>query len=244
MVNILRTLDQRNLLPEIMDDPDLPEAEHLAALRGLAHINVLSGSSRILWSPLRQFLRSSGLNRIRLLDVASGGGDVPLHLGRRLRRVGFAFEVTGTDISPRAVASARCRAAAEESVHFDTLDVLREELPGGFDVVTCSLFLHHLSNEQSRQLLMKMANAAGRLLLVSDLVRSATNVLLVGIAARLLSRSYVVHFDGPQSVRAAFTLAELRELAAEVTSDGDEDGQRRFEGQDFLKYVRTCRDPD
>ena len=39
---------------------------------------------------------------------------------------------------------------------------------------------------------------------------------LAQIGCQLLSRSPVVHFDGPQSVRAAFTETEAKKLAAEA----------------------------
>lgn len=63
------------------------------------------------------------------------------------------------------------------------------------------------------RLLAAMKAAAGRLVLVSDLVRGRLNLGLVTAACRALSRSPVVHFDGPASVRAAYTPAELRALA-------------------------------
>ena len=46
--------------------------------------------------------------------------------------------------------------------------------------------------------------------------------LLAHVGTRLLSRSWVVHTDGPRSVAGAFTVAELRELAAEAGLVGAE----------------------
>src|SRR5919106_574491 len=80
--------------------------------------------------------------------------------------------------------------------------------PTGFDVVTCSLFLHHLSADEGIALLANMENAARRLVLVNDLARSPFNFVSVWLACRLLTRSPVVRFDGPASVRSAFTPAE------------------------------------
>jgi hypothetical protein len=58
-----------------------------------------------------------------------------------------------------------------------------------------------------------MGRAAGKLVLVNDLSRGTLNYVLVHIACRILSRSPVVRFDGPASVRAAFTPDEARRLA-------------------------------
>ena len=76
------SLPHRQRLPEIMDQPDLRPARHVGALRGLARVNFWSGSAGILWRPLSALARRLG-RPIRVLDAASGGGDVPLRLWRR-----------------------------------------------------------------------------------------------------------------------------------------------------------------
>ena len=95
------SLRQRNLQPEVMDQPDLDAGEHHHALEALARINRISFSPRILWRPIRRLCelrKKSGDSRpVRVLDVATGGGDVPVRIwqmalaaafpgrGRRLR---------------------------------------------------------------------------------------------------------------------------------------------------------------
>jgi hypothetical protein len=76
-----------------------------------------------------------------------------------------------------------------------------------------SLFLHHLDNGQAKRLLRAMAAAAGHLLVVNDLVRHAVTLMMVAVAARLVTRSDVVHVDASRSVRAGFTPSEIRRLA-------------------------------
>jgi 2-polyprenyl-3-methyl-5-hydroxy-6-metoxy-1,4-benzoquinol methylase len=117
-------------------------------------------------------------------------------------------------VSPRAVEFATARAAAEQAgIRFSVLDALADPLPEGFDVITCSLFLHHLAEEQGVLLLQAMAKAAKHLVLVSDLRRSAAGIALAHLAAWTLSGSDVVRVDGARSVRAAFTLHEATALA-------------------------------
>jgi hypothetical protein len=91
-----------------------------------------------------------------------------------------------------------------------------------YDVVMCSLFLHHLQREQARALLARMSDLADRLVLVNDLVRSPVGFVLAYAGTRLLSRSWVVHTDGPRSVEGAFTMTELRVLAEEAGLRGAE----------------------
>jgi 2-polyprenyl-3-methyl-5-hydroxy-6-metoxy-1,4-benzoquinol methylase len=151
-------------------------------------------------------------DRLRVLDVASGGGDIALGLWQAAKQHEVELRILGLDISATACthATERCRPAGR-SIVFQQSDVTSDSLPNGFDVVTCSLFLHHLEFAQAAHVLRKMA-AAGRVLIVSDLRRSAVGYALAQAACRVLTRSPIVRFDGPQSVANAFSLSEMRQL--------------------------------
>lgn len=198
---------------EVMDQPDLDQRLHQRALTGLARLNWLSGSVGLVWRPIAEL--GSQLRRpLSVLDLATGAGDIPLGLWRRARRAGLNLDICGVDVSRRAVEIARSRAQlAGAAVQFVELNVLDDELPLGFDVVVCSLFLHHLDGAEAVALLAKMAAATRHLVLVNDLVRSGLGLMAVYVATRLLTTSSVVRVDGPRSVRAAFTPDEARDLA-------------------------------
>jgi 2-polyprenyl-3-methyl-5-hydroxy-6-metoxy-1,4-benzoquinol methylase len=218
-------LRQRRREPEVMDQPGLDERRHHQALDGLARINWISASSLILWPPIRALCRArrqrGDPRPVRVLDVASGAGDVPIRTWRRARRKGFPLEVAGCDFNPVAVEHARRRAAERRAeVTFFPLDVLTQPLPTGYDVITCSLFLHHLDEDQAVVLLRKMREAAGALALVNDLIRSPAGWWLAYLGSRVLTRSPVVHTDGVLSVEAAFTMPEALELAHRAGWDG------------------------
>ena len=205
---------QRFREPEIMDDPVLDGSRHAVALRGLSRLNYLSRSAQILWSPLTVLARQLGRRQLRVLDVATGAGDVPVRLWHIAQRAGIDLEILGLDVSPRAVEFAAARAAAEKAaINFRVLDVLAGPLPDGFDVVTSSLFLHHLAEKQGVLLLQAMANATKHIVLVNDLRRSATGLALAHLAAWTLGGSDVVRVDGARSVRAAFRVCEAAALA-------------------------------
>ena len=212
-----RWLAERVCEPEVMDDPLLDRQRHFAALRGLARLNGLSASASILWSPIAQLARQLKVDRLRVLDVATGAGDLPLRLWRKARRANLQLDLHGVDISPQALEFARQNAeAAGASIEFSPLDVLNAELPRGYDVVISSLFFHHLDNRRAAGLLRGMADATNQLVLVNDLRRSVGGWMLAHAAARLFTRSDVVHTDAPLSVKAALTMNEIRELAAGV----------------------------
>lgn len=201
---------QRDLQPELMDDPALPADEHRRALAGLARLNAWSDSVGVLWPAVRKLAGELG-RPVKVLDVATGSGDVPLGLWKR---ADSKLELSACDISAVALDAAETRSrAAGASVNYFRADALAEPLPTGFDIVVCSLFLHHLSDDDAVILLARLAAATERLVLVNDLSRSRWNLGLVWTATRLVTRSRVVRVDGPLSVRAAFTRSEAAALA-------------------------------
>ena len=217
------TLAARNRHPELMDQPGLDAGLHGQALRGLAWINWLSNTSLVIWRQIHQLAREPDAPRpIRILDVACGGGDVAQRLARRAQRAGIEAHVDGCDINPVAIAHARAAAPRWETanVSFFQHDALRDPLPDGYDVVTSSLFLHHLDNEEVERMLRSMATAASRLVVNSDLRRSRLGYALAWAGARIFTRSPIVHVDGPLSVAAAFTIDEARDLAVRAGMTG------------------------
>jgi 2-polyprenyl-3-methyl-5-hydroxy-6-metoxy-1,4-benzoquinol methylase len=96
---------------------------------------------------------------------------------------------------------------------FFELDALADRFPDDYDVVMCSLFLHHLEESAAAEFLRKMSAATRHLILVNDLRRTRTGYILAWLGCRLLSRSRIVHTDGPLSVAAAFSIDEAFELA-------------------------------
>src|SRR5438045_9098377 len=120
-------LATRRLQAEIMDDPSLEAERHRAALRGLERINWWSGSARVLWPPLRALAREVGRRPLRVLDVASGAGDVPIRLWHKARRAGIDLRLEGCDRSPEAVRFADERARLRQAeVRFFVLDALAD----------------------------------------------------------------------------------------------------------------------
>lgn len=206
-----------------MDAEDLDPVRHIKALTALARVNRVSLVAARVWREVLHLSRGSrdrGDRKedrpLRILDVACGGGDVMVDVARRAQRASLPLVVHGCDLSPVALEHARSEAGRRSvAVEFFARDVLADGLPGGYDLVCSSLFHHHLSREDAVELLRGMAEAGHRVL-VQDLLRGTLGYLLAWSGLRLLSRSEVAHVDGPRSVRAAFTLPEVRAMAAEA----------------------------
>jgi SAM-dependent methyltransferase len=215
-------LGERNRQPEWMDQPGIDAAAHDQALQGLRRINAISGAVGSLFTPIQALavaLNHSG--PLRILDVACGGGDNTVALAERCRKRGLAVVIDGCDRSPQAVAIARRLAAGGSSGGtFFHADVLMDPLPADYDVIVCSLFLHHLDDAEAIELLRRLGQGSRHLVLVNDLIRSPLGYGLAWVGCRLLSRSPIVHFDGPVSVQGAFRMDEALRLAARAGLDG------------------------
>ena len=198
-----------------MDQPGLDPVEHHAALVGLGRINMLTRSASCFFPHIRRLAKQNPTRRLCILDVACGGGDTVRAISRLGQREGIDLEVHGCDISSEALSLARAKAKAEGlDAHFFQSNAIDAPLPGGYHLITTSLFLHHLREVDVEALLRSMAAATLDQILVHDLIRSHLDLMLTWLGTRLLSRSSIVHIDGPLSVGGAFQLDEVAQLAA------------------------------
>lgn len=219
---LLKLSMSRVLEPELMDQPGLCPALHQRALDGLSRINRLSRSADTIWKSVRKIVATDPNRSWRILDVASGGGDIPTAIAARARASRLPIMVHGVDVSPFAVDYAQKRAAklGLTDVQFTRLDALTSPLPDDYDIITCSLFLHHLDEITAEVFLRKLAFAARQAVLINDLRRTHIGHALAWFSCRIVTRSRIVRIDGPMSSRAAYTMDEVTHMAARSGLNG------------------------
>jgi 2-polyprenyl-3-methyl-5-hydroxy-6-metoxy-1,4-benzoquinol methylase len=201
--------------PELMDQPGIEPRAHRHALDSLGRAHLVSRTAASMWPAIREVMPPPSGRPFRILDLACGGGQIAVDLAGRCARQGVTAEICGVDRSAVAIDYARALAdrAGARGVTFVQIDVTRDPLPNAFDVVVCSLFLHHLDDDSAEAALRNMRNASRRLVVVSDLRRTHLGYAFAWVGTRFLSRSHVFHVDGARSVEAAFTMEEARVLA-------------------------------
>ena len=202
---------------ELMDDPALDRAGHDRALAGLCRLNALSRSHRLLLPAVMRAVRAASLREVTILDIATGAADGPVRIAHHLVRRGVRVRLLLADASAHALETAMARATgAGIDAEPIRCDAVAGPIPARADIVTCSLFVHHLDPPAAVRALGHMRDAARHALAVADLDRSRAGLALAWTASRLASRSPVVHFDAPASVRAAYTAEEARALAQDA----------------------------
>ncbi len=216
-------MKNRMLVPELMDDPGLNPDEHRRALAGLRRINFFSRTSSHLVSEINQIVKQKNLKSISILDVGCGSGDVAIGVATQIS-LRTTLQLEGWDISPTSVTCAqqnwernierrtRVHRPHYTSVLFRQIDVF-EPPDSQFDIVYCCLFLHHFSLSDAVRIVASMLKLARHAVFIDDLRRTRFGLLLAKFGCYALSRSPVVHFDGPQSVRAAFSDIEALDIA-------------------------------
>jgi SAM-dependent methyltransferase len=196
---------KRKVEPELLDSDCGTAAEIAAALADIRRVNRWFGGVATTERLLRRIVDELALREIELLDVASGSGDIPLALAGRFGRQGIRLHPTLLDRRVSHLPS------LPEVVVGDALDLPFP--PCSFDLVSCSLFLHHLEPEAIKRFVCEALRVARRALLINDLRRSWLHWVLVA-SGRPLFRSHMAWRDGVVSVRRAYTEPELRALLA------------------------------
>jgi len=201
---------------ELMDLPGRSPGELARTLEDLAWINRWLGGTRLVQRRLASLL--DGLpGPIPLLDVATGYADIPRAIVRWGRRRRLSFQIDALDHHHQILELARRASRAHPEIRLRPGDALALPYPdGSFDFVLASLILHHMEGGDQAALLRELYRVARRGVLVSDLRRGRWPFVVTWAGLHVLSRSRLIHHDGPLSVRRGFLPEELLALAREA----------------------------
>ena len=194
---------RRTVIPELLDTDSGSPAEIAGSLNDLRLINRWFGGASTSFRLVQQVAHRIGARELTLLDVAGASGDIAHYVQARMLRIGIRVEVMLLDRSTSHLGRQFPAVAA---------DALRMPFPdNSFDVVSCSLFLHHLEPEQIRAFASEALRVARVAVVANDLRRSSLHLACV-YAGYPLYRSRLTRHDAPVSVRRSYTVEELQEL--------------------------------
>jgi len=193
----------RHSAPEILDSVTCPAREVEPSLRDLCRINRWFGGVATTRSLIERVSLATGCKRFSMLDVASGFGEVPKVAGKQLARQQIVLEVTMLDRFHSHLLPEK------NSVVADALALPFAD--GSFDLVSCSLFAHHLEPEALARFAAEALRVSRYALLINDLIRHPLHLALV-YAGFPLMRSQVSRSDGIASVKRAYLPREIRAI--------------------------------
>jgi ubiquinone/menaquinone biosynthesis C-methylase UbiE len=215
-------VDRLTNAEELLDGPLDDPAALAGNLRDLRRLNRALGGVRISRLAVDRLLSAApthlDASTTSILDVGTGGADIPVALLADARRRGRQLEVVATDVHPEVLDAARVARPALAHVPGLALDVADgRSLPHpdrSFDVAHASLLVHHFSPDDAVTLLAEMARVARLGIVINDLDRRRRHWLGALLVGHLLTRNRYTRRDAPLSVRRAYTPAEMRELLA------------------------------
>ncbi|MBZ5511281.1 MAG: methyltransferase domain-containing protein [Acidobacteriia bacterium] len=212
---------KRVVTPELLDSDAATPAEVQQTLADLRRINRWFGGISTTRRMLEQVVarlgkRSSAPTELTLLDVGAGSGDVSLSAARQIRPPA-QIRVTLMDRMPAHLPRNGTGTVAGDALALPFLD-------GSFDLVTCSLLIHHLEREQIVHFVNQALRVARVAVLLNDLRREPLHLALMYAGYPLFAR-LTLH-DGIASVRRAYTPQELKSILGNTQAAAVEMGNR------------------
>lgn len=202
---------RRQVISELLDTDSGTAAEISRALSDLRFINWAFGGLTTTGALIERAAEESGKRSLSLLEVAAGSGYVPKAVQQRLRAKGINLEVSLLDRAWSHLDGGRNGNSGNgfRPVVGDALALPFRD--GSFDLVSCNLFVHHLSPEQTVQFVNEGLRICRTAVLINDLVRNSLHLALVYTGLPLF-RSRITWHDAPASVKQAYSRAEMQSM--------------------------------
>jgi ubiquinone/menaquinone biosynthesis C-methylase UbiE len=204
---------QRSHKLERIDTGDYTQAEYERFLREIRFINQRLGDTAALRASLLQDVEEKRLMEFSVLDVGAGSGELLKEIAEFARRSGGKAHLAGLDLNE--ISAQSIKNESHENAEISAVRGNALKLPfadGAFDYAICSLFTHHLTDEQIPRVLSEMSRIASRGIVVIDLERSAMAWFLYRLFCLAFRISPLVKEDGLLSIRKGFRVNELEEI--------------------------------
>jgi len=197
--------------PELMDRPQ-PVSDELAHdLENLCQLNRFFGSHRLVRRFLGQWVQPG--SSMRIADLATGGGDIPRLAVDYARSIGATITVDAVDQNSSTLQIARQWSTSYPEIQLIHANILEWQPNEPYDIVLCSLALHHFTEEDAVRLLRRCREHSRRFVLVSDLRRGFLASVGVFLLTATIFRDPMTRTDGRLSAARAFSFGEMRSLA-------------------------------
>lgn len=194
-----------------MDRPQPVSAELESDLHNIRQLNRWFGSYRLISFFLKRWIKSGA--RLRVVDLATGSGDIPRLVTDYARRVGAEVRIDALDQQAATLGIARRLSADYPNIAFIEANLLEWEPPGHYDIVLCTMALHHFSEQDAVRVLHRCRELSRKFVLVSDLRRSWFGTIGVRLLTATIFREPMTQHDARLSMMRAFSFSELEQLA-------------------------------
>jgi 2-polyprenyl-3-methyl-5-hydroxy-6-metoxy-1,4-benzoquinol methylase len=204
---------QRSYRKEIMDNLETGGELMKVTLKELKIINKLLGGNHVTTSSLKQIMNKYPQKSYSIADIGCGGGDMIRVMSNWAKQKKISCQFTGIDANPNIIKIAKSNLSDISQVSFQTQNVFDASfLDEKVDIITCTLFTHHFTDDELLQLLSSFKKKAKLGVVINDLHRHPIAYYSIKILTGLFSNSTMVKNDGPLSVLRSFKKSELANI--------------------------------
>lgn len=203
----------RSFGEEIMDDLTCHGEVVDQTLRELDFINQWLGGNVVTLQALRSTLKSFPKDQpLHIADLGCGSGEMLRIVSQIADQENRKVMLTGFDANPHIIEYAKNHSTKFSTISFQAVNVFSEEFQKQkFDVVMATLFMHHFTDIELVTLFSALKQQS-KFIIINDIHRHPLAYHSIRILTHLFSRSAMVKFDAPLSVRRSFSKKELMNI--------------------------------
>jgi 2-polyprenyl-3-methyl-5-hydroxy-6-metoxy-1,4-benzoquinol methylase len=203
---------------EAMDD-FLMEGKVLQdALDKIAKINQLLGGNKLTLQGIEKLLKGKDKSKeITIIDIGCGNGDMLRYISEFSKREGYKFKLIGIDANNFTITHARNLSKFYPNINYFTEDIFDiTSLNFNYDIVLCTLTLHHFKDNEILELLSNWHKKATIGLIINDLQRSKIAYRLFQALCFVFNLNKMSREDGLISILRGFKKEELIDFSKKL----------------------------
>ena len=202
---------------EIMDDFSLQGEELRVALDQIARINQLLGGNKVTLEGIKKVIPSNKTETITIADIGCGNGDMLRMLSDFAQKNKLNFKLIGIDANEFTINYAKKLSVAYPNIDYQCVDIFSEDFKTlKFDIILCTLTLHHFTNEQILNIITTFKDNAKTGIIINDLHRSKLAYRLFELICFIFKLNRMSRQDGLVSILRGFKKNELEEFSKKL----------------------------
>lgn len=200
---------RRSYQSELLDGDNIPFDAIARNMSELNFINRWLGGHAITLAGVKAL--AGDKKKISICEIGCGGGDNLLAVQQWSSAQNIQLTITGIDINPDCISIAT-RKFKEDTAHFIASDYQFVEFKEKPDIIFASLFCHHFTDEQLKNVFTWMGSHSGIGFFINDLHRHPLAYYSIKLLTATFSHSYLVKNDAPLSVARGFSRKDWQNI--------------------------------
>lgn len=209
---MLPDISTRSHQKELIDEQKVSKAEMIRNLKELDYFNLFTGNISLTLRILSKFI-SDKSRKYHVADLGCGGGEFLIQADKWAVKRNIPLLLTGVDNNLTTISYFKQRISGNERVSaiMDDYESFLINDKRSIDIIHCSLFIHHLNDEEIINLI-QIARQRKAILIINDLKRSVSAYYAAKALTKLFNGTSLARNDGPVSVLRGFKKHEIAEL--------------------------------